>query len=83
LAYTTNILLTRTLWNWGGHCSPWLRAWWQPYSDCRLQTSARIHDWAKFMRTPIGQFKLTNTIINNHRNSVYMVNVYTCVVFHP
>jgi len=29
----------------GGHCpvaTPWLRAWWQPHSDCRLQTSAGI-----------------------------------------
>jgi len=38
----------------GEHCPrspPWLRAWWQPYSDCRLQTSAGIRDWAKFMCT--------------------------------
>jgi len=27
-------------------CTTWLRAWWQPYSDCRLQTSAGIRDWA-------------------------------------
>jgi len=33
--------------------SPWLRAWWQPYSDCRLQTSAGIPDLAKFICTPI------------------------------
>jgi len=25
-------------------CSLWLRVWWQPYSDCRLQTSAGIRD---------------------------------------
>ena len=25
-------------------CPPWLRAWWQPYADCRLQTSAGIRD---------------------------------------
>ena len=30
-------------------CLPWLHALWQPYSDCRLQTSAGIRDWAKFM----------------------------------
>jgi len=32
--------------------APWLRVWWQPYSDCRLQTSAGICDW-KFMYTPM------------------------------
>jgi len=34
-------------------CAPQLSAWWQPYSDCRLQNSAGILDWTKFMRTPI------------------------------
>jgi len=40
----------------GGHCPrcpSWLRVWWQPYSDCRLQTSAGIRNWTKFMCTPI------------------------------
>jgi len=31
----------------------WLRVWWQSYSDCRLQTSAGIRDWTKFMCTVI------------------------------
>jgi len=42
LAYISNILLTWKLWNWGWHCPvapSWLRAWWQLYFDCRLQTS--------------------------------------------
>jgi len=36
--------LTCKLWNWGdiAPLPPWLRAWWQPHSDCRLQTSAGI-----------------------------------------
>jgi len=34
-------------------CPPQLRAWCQPYSDCRLQNSAGILDWAKFMCIPI------------------------------
>jgi len=29
------------------------------------------------MCTPIRQFKLANIIINNHDNSVYLVNLYT------
>jgi len=42
----------------GPRCPLWLRAWWQLHSDCRLQTSAGIRDWAKFMCTPIWQYKL-------------------------
>jgi len=49
LAYVSNILLTWKFWNWGIAPFPTcLRAWWQPYTDCRLQTSAGIRDWAKF-----------------------------------
>jgi len=73
LAYTSNILLTWKLWNWRDitPLPPWLRAWWQPYSDCKLQTSEGTRDWAKFMCTPIIQifwFKLTNSVIqfNQH-----------------
>jgi len=55
LAYTSNILLTWKLWNrwWHWPVAPRLRAWWQPYSDCGLQTSAGVREWAKFMCTPI------------------------------
>jgi len=57
LAYTSNISLTWKLWNWRDNAfvAPWLRAWWQPFCDCGcgLQTSAGIHNWVKFMCTPI------------------------------
>jgi len=55
LAYTSNILLTWKVWNWGD-IAPlplWLRVWWQQYSECRWQTSGEIRDWATFMCTPI------------------------------
>ena len=39
-------------WEWRCPPSPWLHAWWQPYSNCGLQTSARNREWAKFMCTP-------------------------------
>jgi len=45
----------------GGHCSrfpPWKRAWWQPYSDCKLQTRAGIRGWSKLMRTPISVIQI-------------------------
>jgi len=57
LAHTLNILLIWKLWNWGWHypvAPHWIRAWWQPYSDCGLQTSAGIRDWAKFMSNRFG-----------------------------
>jgi len=62
---------------------PWLRAWWQPYSDSRLQISAGILDLAKFMRTPLRKFKLTNTICNNQDNSVYIGNLHTVSTDNP
>ena len=62
---------------------PELRAWWQPHSDCRVQNSAGIIDWAKFMCTPIGKFKLSNTIFNNHDNSVYIDILYTVSTDNP
>ena len=64
-------------------CPPWLRALWQPHSDCGLQTSAGIRDCAKFMCTSIRQFKLTNTIFNNHDNSIYLGNLYTVSIVNP
>jgi len=48
LAYTSNILLAWKHSNWGWHF-PEVAT----YSDCRLQTSAGIVDWAKLMCTPI------------------------------
>jgi len=86
LAYTSNILLSWTL-KLGmalPRCPPpppRLRAWWQPYSDCGLQTSAGIHDWAKFLCTPILKFKLTNTICNNQDNSICIGNLYRPTVY--
>jgi len=35
-------------------CPPWLRALWQPYSECGVQVNAGIRDGAKFMCTSIG-----------------------------
>jgi len=35
------------------------------------------------MCTPIRQFKLTNTIFNNHDNSVYVGNLYTVSINNP
>jgi len=35
------------------------------------------------MCTPIGQFKLTNTIFNNHDNPVYAGNLYTVSTDNP
>jgi len=55
LAYISNILINCKLYNRGGIATlpPPLRALWQAYSDCGLQTSAGIRDWAKFMSTSI------------------------------
>jgi len=86
LAYTSRTLLTWKLWNWRWHSplhSPWLRTWWQPYSECRLQTSTGVRDWVKFMCTPIRKFKWTNTIFNNRDNSAYVGNLYTVSTDNP
>jgi len=56
LAYPSNILLARKHWNWGWHCQVVpiaARLVATVYSDCRLQITAGILDWAKFKCTPI------------------------------
>jgi len=69
------VLLTCKLRNWDGIALPGYAPCGNTYSDCGLQTSARIRDWAKFMCTSIRQFKLTNTIFN-HYKLVYLGNLY-------
>ena len=64
-------------------CPPWLRSLLQPYSACGLQISTGIRDWAKLICTSIRQFKLTNTIFNNHDNSVYLGKLYTVSTDNP
>jgi len=86
LAYNFKYFINLRTLKLGWHClvaTPWLRSWWQPYSDCRLQTSAGIRDWAQSMGTPIRKFKLTNTIFNNHDNSVYIGNLHTVSTDNP
>jgi len=84
--YFKYLINLKTLEFWWWNCPvgpPWLRAWWQPYSDCELQTRVGIRDWTKFMCTPIRKFKLTNTIFKNHDNSGYTGNLYTVSTDNP